>query len=71
MKSVIAVSAFLYFIQLASCRINLEDFYPYGPGNGDTRLPRNDDGFFGPITIGFPFPYFGTDYNSTYVSTFI
>ena len=71
MKGVIAVPTFLYFIQVAFCRISLEDFYPYGPGNGDTRLPRNDDSFSGPITIGFPFPYFGTDHNSIFVSIFI
>ena len=68
MKVAFTVPAFLYFIQLTSCRIILEDFYPYGPSNGDASLPRNDDDFVGPIPIAFHFPYFGTDYDSTYVS---
>lgn len=34
-----------------------------------TQLPRNDDGSFGPVALGFDFSLFGTVYNSAYINT--
>ncbi|GAA4355496.1 hypothetical protein GCM10023185_18380 [Hymenobacter saemangeumensis] len=34
-----------------------------------TALPRNDDGFFGPINLGFQFFLFGTPYTQVYINT--
>ena len=52
-------------------RIELENFYPYGPQNGDSAVPRNDDGNSGRVNIGFPFPFFDSDQNSLYVSSYL
>ena len=49
--------------------IPLENFYPFGSGTGDSRLPSNDDGSSGSITLSFTFPFFGTDYRMVYVSS--
>ena len=49
--------------------------FPYGTGQGDASLYRNDDGFTNPpVSIsGGPnsFTYFGNDYTSVYVSIFL
>jgi hypothetical protein len=52
-------------------RIELENFYPYGPQNGDSAVPRNDDGSSGLVNIGFPFPFFDNDHNSLFVSSYL
>ena len=49
-------------------RIELEDFYPYGPENGDNSVPTNDDGSSGRVDIIFPFPFFDEDHDSLFVS---
>ena len=49
-------------------RIQLEDFYPYGTDNGDNSVPTGDDISSGQINIVFPFPFFGEDHNSLFVS---
>ncbi|XP_028410519.1 sushi domain-containing protein 2-like isoform X2 [Dendronephthya gigantea] len=50
-------------------RVELEDFYPYGPDNGDLQAPINDDGSTGRINIGFSFPFFDDDHDSLFVNT--
>ena len=67
------VPAFVFFnvLQIVYMRIELEDFYPYGPENGDTAVPTNDDGSSGLINIGFPFPFFDDEHESLFVSTSI
>ncbi len=57
-------------IPLPSC------FEPFsGTGNagetnadGWTSLPRNDDGFVGPIALGFDFSLFGSVYNNVFIN---
>ena len=36
---------------------------------GWTRVPREDDNSFGPVTLGWNFSLFGTSYSSVYVNT--
>jgi WD40 repeat protein len=43
--------------------------YPYGPSSGDTLLPKNDDGSYGPIKIGLKFTFFNKVYSSIFVNS--
>ena len=38
--------------------LKLDDFYPYGSQNGDTAMPKNDDGSSPDIPISSLFPFF-------------
>ena len=69
MKSVFLVCVFLGVLQVVYMRIELEDFYPYGPENGDTAVPTNDDGSSGLVNIAFPFPFFDVEHKSLFVNT--
>ena len=71
MKSFVLACLFLNFVQVVFMRIELGDFYPYGPGNGDTSVPTNDDGSSGRVSIVFPFPFFDEDHDSLFVSILI
>ena len=68
MKFCLAASVFLGVLQVVYMRIELKDFYPYGPENGDTAVPTNDDGSSGRVNIGFPFPFFDDEHESLFVS---
>lgn len=68
MKFCVAASVFLSVLQVVYMRIELEDFYPYGPENGDSAVPTNDDGSSGRVNIGFPFPFFDDEHESLFVS---
>ncbi len=68
MKAFIITSVFFNVFQVIYMRIVLEDFYPYGPENGDTSVPTNDDGSSGRVNIGFPFPFFDEEHESLFVS---
>ena len=68
MKAFIIASVFFNVFQVIYMRIELEDFYPYGPENGDTSVPTNDDGSSGRVNIGFPFPFFDEEHESLFVS---
>ena len=65
MKSLLV---FLNVLRLVYMRIELENFYPYGPWNGDSTVPTNDDGSTGLVNIGFPFPFFDVEHTSLFVS---
>ena len=69
MKSVIATSIFLNIFQVVYMRVELSDFYPYGPENGDSVVSTNDDGSSGRVDIVFPFPFFDVDHKSLFVSS--
>ncbi|XP_028416696.1 uncharacterized protein LOC114540886 [Dendronephthya gigantea] len=56
-------------LQIAYTRIELRDFFPYGPSNGDTSVPTNDDGSSGLVNIAFPFPFFDEEHDSLFVNT--
>jgi hypothetical protein len=70
MKFHVLASVFLNVFQVVYMRIELEDFYPYGPENGDTSAPINDDGSTDRINIGFPFPFFDQEHESLFVSPY-
>jgi hypothetical protein len=42
--------------------------YAYG-GAYDTALPKNDDGSYGPISLGVQLPYFNYVFSTMYVNT--
>jgi hypothetical protein len=71
MKSVVLAIVFHNVFQLVYTRIELENFYPYGPENGDTSVPTNDDGSSGRVNIGFRFPFFDEEHESLFVSIYI
>lgn len=48
---------------------DLDDFFPFGPDAGDTKIPIGDDNCFGPIALSHRFPYFGTDHSQIFQST--
>ena len=48
--------------------IKLKNFYPFGQSEGDQVVPPNDDGGSGKVPISFPFPFFGQDHLSLFVS---
>ena len=48
--------------------IKLKNFYPFGQSEGDQVVPPNDDGGSGRVPISFPFPFFGQDHLSLFVS---
>ena len=68
MNSFVLAYVFLNIVQVVLMRIVLEDFYPYGPDNGDKSVPTNDDGSSGRVNIGFSFPFFDEDQGSLFVS---
>ena len=68
MKSVLLLSVFISSFHAVFTRIELEDFYPYGPENNDTLIPPNDDGSSGLVDIAVRFPFFDKNHRSLYVS---
>ncbi|XP_069474234.1 sushi, nidogen and EGF-like domain-containing protein 1 isoform X2 [Ambystoma mexicanum] len=46
----------------------LEDFYPFGPEQGDTVTRKQDDGGSGLLHISTPFPFFGETHAGLYVN---
>jgi len=57
-------------VALPSCFEPFSGTGSAGATNADgwTSLPRNDDGFVGPIALGFNFSLFGSTYNSVYIN---
>ena len=53
---------------LTSEAIVLPNFYPFGQGEGDQLLPRNDDESSGTVPISILFPFFDQNHNSLFVS---
>ena len=48
---------------------NSSNFYSFGTAFGDTLLPKNDDGSFGPVKLGVNIPFFGNIYSNLFVNT--
>jgi len=44
-------------------------FHPYGVSFGDQILPENDDGSFGPISLGAKIKFFSNDFQKLFVNT--
>ena len=68
MKFCAAALVLFNVLQIVYMRVELDDFYPYGLENGDTAVPRNDDGSSGRVNIRFPFPFFDNEHESLFVS---
>ena len=62
---VFSLLTILWFSTRLLSAVPLEDFYPFGPMEGDTVLTRNDDGSSSSIPISFNF--FGRVETSLYV----
>uniref|UniRef100_A0A8C9T7P5 NIDO domain-containing protein n=1 Tax=Scleropages formosus TaxID=113540 RepID=A0A8C9T7P5_SCLFO len=45
-----------------------DDFYPYGPNNGDSLIPPVNDGNSSVILLTETLQFFGTEYNKLYVN---
>lgn len=50
--------------------ISVDDFYPFGSENGDSRLPREDDIISESIEFPTSFAFFNVDRHNGYVSIF-
>ena len=50
--------------------IPLEQFYPFGSGAGDILLNRTLDGSSPVHVLPSPFPYFGQNFTTVYVSVY-
>ena len=61
-------SLLCFFIFGKTMGISLTDFYPYGSGQRDTYLDKNDDGSSPPINIRTSFPYFNQSHRTIFVS---
>ncbi|XP_014854595.1 PREDICTED: sushi, nidogen and EGF-like domain-containing protein 1, partial [Poecilia mexicana] len=48
--------------------VSLEDFYPFGPDQGDTQTTAQDDGGSGLREISVAFPFFGDRHSGLYVN---
>lgn len=48
--------------------VSLEDFYPFGPDQGDAQTTAQDDGGSGLREISVAFPFFGDRHSGLYVS---
>ena len=48
--------------------IPLDNFYPFGEASNDSLLSPTDDGFSSPISLRFPFPFFGSRRSTLFVS---
>ncbi|XP_046863081.1 protein mesh-like isoform X2 [Xenia sp. Carnegie-2017] len=55
-------------LQVVHMRVELSDFYPYGPDNGDKSVPKGDDKSSGRVNISFHFPFFDTDHYSLFIN---
>ena len=71
MKVFLRASFFLKIVQIAFTEIALENFYPYGPENGDIAVPTNDDDSSGRVNIAFPFPFFDVEHEFLFVSSYM
>ena len=60
----------LYFVfyPVIALGLKLDDFYPYGSQNGDTAMPKNDDGSSPDIPISSLFPFFNHQHSKLTVS---
>ena len=52
----------------ARAAVPLEDFYPFGQDEGDTKTVSQDDGGTGLQEISVAFPFFGDRHTGLYVS---
>ncbi|XP_041453734.1 sushi domain-containing protein 2-like isoform X2 [Lytechinus variegatus] len=62
----------VYFWMTSFARMSYQAenvLYPFGPSEGDTKLPSNDDGDSGKIKLDLKFPYFDEDHASLIVNT--
>lgn len=50
--------------------ISVDDFYPFGDENGDSKLPRRDDAVSQSIEFPTSFAFFNVDRHNCYVSIF-
>ena len=50
--------------------LSVYDFYPFGPLNGDSELPKGDSDRTSPVNITFPAPFFfyGETFRDVFVS---
>ena len=51
--------------------IPLADFYPFGEGERDASVERNDDGSSELITLTSQFPFFDENFRNIYVRSYI
>ncbi len=50
-----------------ACNVDNGCFIPFD--DTYTEIPRNDDGFYGPISLPFAFNLYGTNYNQVWINT--
>ena len=63
--AIFVVSFYLPQVELQTS----SNFYSFGTAFGDTLLPKNDDGSFGPVKLGVNILFFGNIYSNLFVNT--
>ncbi|XP_031573725.1 protein mesh-like [Actinia tenebrosa] len=65
-----ALLVFLVSFVFNPCHcLPVEQFYPFGSLTNDRRVPTNDDGSSGWVSITMPFPFFDNYHDRLYVNT--
>ncbi|XP_038138318.1 sushi, nidogen and EGF-like domain-containing protein 1 [Cyprinodon tularosa] len=62
------LSCFCTLLPRVEPAVSLEDFYPFGPDQGDTQTIAQDDGGSGLQEISVAFPFFGDRHSGLYVN---
>jgi hypothetical protein len=69
MRSFLNIFAFYGLIALALGSVSEQDLFPFGPDNGDTMVPSQDDAEIGPIKLLRQITVYDDTYASVYVNT--
>lgn len=67
-KPVLPLCTLLCLLGAVELAVPLEEFYPFGPGEGDSQTVEQDDGGSGLVAISVAFPFFGERHTGLYVS---
>ena len=59
----------VFSLSLVDGRVPLEDFFPFGTENGDSKLTRIDDGSSPKINLQVGFPFVNNNETSLWVNT--
>jgi hypothetical protein len=60
--------AILILVYAVNANVSIDQFFPYGPEAGDSQNQIGDDGFAGPISLRYPFPFFNNTYTQLFVN---
>uniref|UniRef100_A0A8C9V4C8 Sushi, nidogen and EGF like domains 1 n=1 Tax=Scleropages formosus TaxID=113540 RepID=A0A8C9V4C8_SCLFO len=68
LASCLCVLTCLDLLAVVETAVPLEDFYPFGPDEGDSQTMKQDDGGSGLVEISVAIPFFGDRHTGLYVN---